>query len=146
MPLQSLADEIIRLSEQRTSTPVLVTSSYLSLRQRFLLELVGALANRTPRSLRIDWYRRIPGYFSLIGDRLALAQTARNNRALDSLMSGHEPKPVIQITASIGRPGGAGRDLVIGLCDENLELPPWTTPIRLGGTPSEFLALQSSAK
>ena len=143
MPLRELADEILRLSEHRASTPVLVTPSYLSFRQRFFLELVRTLANKTDRSIRIDWYRRMPGYFSFIGDSLASLRVSRDNRALARLMSQHcgnvgpsvGSAAKIQIAATIARPGGAERDLVVGLCDHRLELPPWTTPIRLGSKP-----------
>lgn len=145
MPLQQLADEIIRLSEQHAVTPVLVTPRYLSLREPFFLELVGTLADKTPRSIRIDWYRVIPGVLGLIGHRVAVARAARINRKLSSLMSQRDATAMVQVTASIARPGGIRRDLSIGLCDQRLELPTWTAPIRLGGSPSVTPALQSTA-
>ena len=83
MPLRPLADEILRLSERYNSTPVLVTPSYLSLRQQFFVELVGTLFKKTNRSVRIDWYRGMPTLFSLVGDRIAAVHAARMNRALD---------------------------------------------------------------
>lgn len=144
MPLRQLADEIIRLSERYRSTPVLVTPSHFSLRKQFFLELVGTLAEKTDGSIRIDWYRGMPSLFSLVGDRIASAHAASMNRALASLTSGREPTADIQITGLIARPSGVGRDLVIGLCDQHLTLPPWTTPIRLGASPAELLPLQSS--
>jgi hypothetical protein len=140
MPLHELADEIIRLSQRHVSTPVLVTPSYLSLRQRFFIELVGTLAEMSHRSIRIDWYRGVPGLFSLMGHRVASLRVNRINRALDSK---RPPSAAIQITASIARPNGDRQDLVVGLCDQRLELPAWTTPIRLGGSPNELSALQS---
>ena len=145
MPLRQLADEIIRLSERHRSTPVLVTPNYLSLRTRFFLELVGTLVEKTDRSIRIDWYRGMPSLFSLVGDRIASAHAARMNRALDSLMSGRGATANIQITGLIARPAGVERDLVIGVCDQHLALPTWTTPIRLAASPTELYALQSSA-
>lgn len=139
MPLRQLADEIIRLSERYRSTPVLVTPTYLSLRKRFFLELVGTLVEETDRSIRIDWYRGIPSLFSLVGDQIASAHAASMNRTLASLMSGHEATAKIQITGLIARPGGMERDLVIGLCDQQLALPTWATPIRLGTSPTQQL-------
>ena len=144
MPLDQLADEIIRLSQRNASTPVLVTPHYLSLRQQFFLELVGALVEKTSRSIRFDWYRDMPGLFGLVSHRIALARASRINRVLKSCLSQRELTAAIQITASITRPGGLHRDLSIGLCDQRLELPSWTTPIRLGSSPSELAALQST--
>jgi hypothetical protein len=147
MPLQQLAEEIIRLSQRRASTPVLVTPKYLSLRKRFFLELIGTLAANTERSMRIDWYRPMPGNFSLVGDWIAAARVSITNRAIASMMagkaSGNSCICRIQVTASIGRPGGISRELVIGLCDERLELPPWASAIRLGGSPEQSFTLQS---
>jgi len=48
------------------------------------------------------------------------------------------PKAAVQITASIARPGGKTRDLVIGLADMRQKLPDWTTAIWLGTSPSEI--------
>jgi hypothetical protein len=138
MPLRQLADEIIRLSERYRSTPVLVTPSYLSLRKRFFLELVGTLAEITDRPIRIDWYRGMPSLFSLVGDRIASAHAASMNRALASLTSGRGATADLQITGLIARPSEVERELVIGLCDQRLALPTWTTPIRLGTSPSEL--------
>jgi hypothetical protein len=139
MPLRPLADEIVHLSHRNVSTPVLVTPSYLSLRKRFFLELVGSLAEISQRSIRIDWYRGVPGLFSLIGHRVASARSARINRALSSngRASNRRASAAIQVTASISRPSRDRRELVIGLCDQRLELPAWTTPIRLGASPDE---------
>ncbi len=145
MPLRQLADEIIRLSERHRSTPVLVTPDYLSLRTRFFLELVAALVEKTDRPIRIDWCRGIPSMFSLVGDQIARAHAARMNRALESLMSGREATASVQITGLIARAGGVERDLVVGVCDQHLILPTWTTPIRLAASPTELHGLQSSA-
>jgi hypothetical protein len=143
MPLEELADEIIRLSEHCASTPVLVTPSYLSLRLPFFAELAGALADKTGRPIRIDWCRPMPNCFSLIGDSFASARAARVNRALRSRLSGRRSTAALQLTSSIARPGGVRRDLVVGLCDHRVSLPPWTTAIRLGGTPDAPPFLQS---
>jgi hypothetical protein len=145
MPLQEIADEIIRLSQHRGSTPVLVTPSYLSLRRRFFLELIETLAGKSAQSIRIDWYRPMPGLFTFIGDRIASARAARINRSLEAVMAGRESTASIQITASIARPGGRHRKLVIGLCDHRLQLPTWTTKIRLGGSPDEWSDIQTAA-
>jgi hypothetical protein len=147
MPLRPLADEIVHLSHRNVSTPVLVTPSYLSLRKRFFLELVGSLAEISQRSIRIDWYRGVPGLLSLISHRLASVRSARINRALSSncRTSNCRTNAAIQVTASIGRPSRDRPELVIGLCDQRLDLPAWTTPIRLGASPDELSALQSAS-
>lgn len=46
----------------------------------------------------------------------------------------------VQITASIARPGGKNRDLVIGLSDARQKLPNWTTAIWLGTSQAEIKA------
>ena len=145
MPLRHLADEIIRLSERHGSTPVLVTPHYLSLRDAILPGIGRCAAEKTDRSIRIDWCRGIPSLFSLVGDQIARAHAARMNRALGSLMSGRAATANIQITGLIARPGGVERGLVIGVCDQHLTLPTWTTPIRLAASPTELHGLQSSA-
>jgi hypothetical protein len=50
----------------------------------------------------------------------------------------------LQITATIARPGGPTRDLVIGLSDARQELPPWTTAIWLGSSPQEIQRLRAA--
>lgn len=134
MPLHQLADEIVRLNEQHRSTPVLVTPRYLSLRKSFFVDLVVTLFEKTGRSIRIDWCRGMPSPFSLVGDRIASVRAARMNRALASLTSiGATAR--FQINGLVARPSGVGGDLVIGICDQQLTLPGWATPIRLGASP-----------
>jgi hypothetical protein len=134
--LQPIAREIVRLSEQRALTPVIVTPRYLSLRPIFLLELSGALAAHTDRVIRIDWCRRVPTAWSLIGDYLARQQARAINRELWQRWKHREKGVTLQITASIARPGGAQRQLVIGWCSDDFRLPSWTIPIRLSGEPA----------
>lgn len=141
MPLRKLADEIIRVSSQQASTPVLVTPSYLSLRKRFFVELIDALAETSGRSIRIDWCHGVPGPMSLISHRIANFHARRINRAVARR---HPSSAEVQVTASIGRPGRERPDLVVGICDAGQELPAWTTPIRLGASPAELSTLQSS--
>ena len=144
MPLRQLADEILRLGRQG-STPVLVTPSYLSLRHRFFVELATTLAAKTDRSIRIDWCRGVPSLFSLVGDRIASLDASRLNRALSKGMASDNVLARIEITSSIARPGASDQNLVIGLCDQQLSLPAWTTSIRLGPTPAGHSTLQSFA-
>lgn len=134
-PLQPIAREIVRLSEERALTPVIVTPPYLSLRAIFLVELSRAIAEHTDRPLRIDWCRRVPKATSLIGDVVAQLQARAINRKL--LQAANHPRSAatLQITASIARPGGPHRHLVIGWCCEDSQLPAWTVPIELSGEP-----------
>ena len=153
MPLTQLAEEIIRVSQWDHSTPVLVTPSYLSLRRQFFVELVKSISAKTNRRIRIDWQRRLPGYFTLIGDAWASWEVRWHNRALAALSRGSATTASIQITASIARPKrveqdvdqgrDTDQDLVVGLSAPHLELPPWATPIRLGGSPRPAATLQS---
>ncbi|MGI9469449.1 MAG: hypothetical protein ACR2OA_20175 [Rubripirellula sp.] len=50
----------------------------------------------------------------------------------------------VQITATIARPGGQGRDLVIGLSDARQKLPNWTTAIWLGTSAQEVERWQAA--
>ncbi|MGI9470164.1 MAG: hypothetical protein ACR2NZ_01440 [Rubripirellula sp.] len=146
MPLDSIVTEILQLSERRASTPVLVTPAYLSFRGDFFLELVTAVGRQSSRRVRLDWYRGMPGPMTILADRVASRRVNRINRQLSAQSADPAESAYMQITAAIGRPGGSKRDLVIGLADARLELPGWTTPIRLGATPGELVALQSSSK
>ena len=173
MPLQQIAQQIITLADKQASTPVLVTPPYLSFRQQFYVELTQELGRHTSRTVRIDWYRELPGLRTLISDQLAAWHVKSINRMLRTqdgrrsakapktpstgershssvelvqpvhdpvaeLARTGSPKAALQITASIGRPGGKTRDLVIGLADVRQKLPDWTTAIWLGTSQSEI--------
>ena len=173
MPLQQIAQQIITLADRRASTPVLVTPPYLSFRHQFYLELTQELSRHTERTVRIDWYRGLPGFRTLISDQLAAWHVKSINRVLRTqgdpgsanapetpstgershtsvelgqpdhdpfaaLAQTGSPKAAVQITASIARPGGKTRDLVIGLADVRQQLPDWTTAIWLGTSQSEI--------
>jgi hypothetical protein len=144
-PLQPIAREILRLSEERAVTPVIVTPRYLSLRPIFLVELSGALAAHTDRALRIDWCRHVPSAWTLLTDHLDRLQARRINRRLRQTSKSRGSEATLQITASIARPGGAHRQLVIGWCSEDFTLPPWTVPIRLSGEPSSVRPLRAAS-
>ncbi len=137
MPLHSFADEIIRLSQRHASTPVMVTDRRVSLRDEFFAELVAALTEKTNRSIRFDWCQRMSGPLDFLCNRLARSRSVRLNRRLAALMIDRDQTARIELTASIGRPGGIERDLIIGLCNNVIELPPWTTAIHLGGSPEK---------
>lgn len=124
--LRELARQIVRLSDEHGSTPVLVLPPYLSLRRPFYESLVAELSEQTQRPIRFDWCRPTTGLTAAISDRVAQFRAARLSRSISRVTDA-----VFVLTASIARPGGPRRDLVIGLCDEQLPLPPWTTPIRI---------------
>ena len=136
-PLAELAQTIVRLSDHHGSTPVLVTPGYLSLQPPFFAALASEICGRTGRSVRFDWHRRGGGPAAVLADWWAQWNVARINRTLRAvaLADGAEPpmRCEIALTATIGRPGGIHRHLVIGWCDEGSELPGWVTPIQLSG-------------
>jgi hypothetical protein len=134
--LHPLANVIVWLSEQRGVTPVIVTPKYLTLRPIFLVELAKSLHQQVDRSIRIDWYRHVPTGWSLVGDQWARWQAQHINRSLRRAFREDDRQVTLQITASIARPGGVNRELVIGWCDELSLLPAWTRPIQLAGSPS----------
>ena len=129
MPLTPLANTIVRLSQQHGTTPVIVMPGYLELRHEFFLALANTLQSTTERAVRVDWCTSETFAGRLLGNSLAGFRARWLNRTL--VNSGTENLRV-QLTATIARPGGLERDLVIGLCDQSHELPPWTTAIRIG--------------
>ena len=181
MPLQQIAHHIITLADKRASTPVLVTPPYLSFRPQFFVELTREIAKHTDRSIRLDWYRGLPGVRSIVSDQVAAWQVKSVNRILRktfftrvhaSIELGHgrvcessipvtnpassisngEVKPrllveqgaKVQITATIARPGGKSRDLIIGLSDVRQRLPDWTSAIWLGTSAEEVKRWQAA--
>jgi hypothetical protein len=130
-PLDWLAQTVVRLSDQRASTPVLVTPRYLSLRKPFFIELVRTLSQLSNRPIRVDWYRRVPSVISLGSDAAARLWLSGINRTIASIAPPDQPIGMMQITATISRPGGIFRDLVVGWCDDQLPLPAWATAIHL---------------
>lgn len=146
MPLQSLATEIVRLSERHALTPVLVMPSYLSLREAFFIELCTALSQQTQRPIRIDWL--LPQTLGMLKTPIDLIRTpmtqrriARMNRQLHAV---HAATASIQVTATIARPASLNQSLVIGCCAQHQTLPDWTIEIRLGASPEHSSALQSA--
>lgn len=134
MPLRQLSTEIIRLTQPAVQTPVLVTPGFLSVRPAFLIALIAALAEQTDRTIRIDWLRTGTGLRGVVGDRIAAIQAARVNRTLAAVLSNRHTTASIQLTASIGRPGGRDHGLVIGICQDDQPLPSWAAPIRLAAS------------
>lgn len=139
MSLLPLADQIVRLSQAGSSTPVLVLPTYLSLRDRFLQELADAVSRSSDRGLQVEWLRAgSGGIFQLLGDYRVRWQVRRMNRRLQRRGPSHaaEPAPIlasIHVTASIGRPTRNPGPIVLGLAGERDELPLWAAPIRIGG-------------
>lgn len=121
-----LASEILRLNDRGGLTPVLVTPTYFSLRSPFFLALATKLAHESARSVRIDWYRPSFDFSERMAEPLARLFVKRLNRSLLAVTDAR-----MEITSSIGRPGGPQRELVIGYCRESAELPPWAAPILL---------------
>ena len=102
--LDPLAKAIVRLSQQRGVTPVIVTPNHWTLRPIFFIEMAKSLQTQVDRSLRIDWCRPVPTAWSLFGDQLARRQARRINRALQRAMKSCAHDVSLQITASVARP------------------------------------------
>jgi len=141
MPLQQLARQIWSIRKGATSTPVIVTPSFLTLQTPFFVALATELAAFDQRQVRFDWYRGMPGAFSFGGDWLAGRKTAAINRSFASVLQPIGLATSMRITAAIGRPSGSqlsstspSQDLVIGISADRHELPTWTTPIRLASS------------
>jgi hypothetical protein len=134
MPLQQLARQIVKINKRATATPVLVTPSFLSLQPPFFAALAVELAGFQRCSIRFDWYREIPGTLDLGGYWLDRRKASQVNRVLrgDSRRSGIDA--AIQLTATIGRPAKSASHFLVGISTDELDLPAWTTAVRLGTT------------
>jgi hypothetical protein len=133
--LKPIASEMVRLCDQRALTPVIVSPKYLALRPIFLVELCHAVLDHAERGVRIDWCRPMPSARTLLSDQLARVEARAINRHLKRLSKQRSQDVRLQITASIARPGGANRQLVIGWCGDDFKLPPWAAAIELSGEP-----------
>lgn len=137
--LSRLAEMIVWLSDEQGSTPVIVLPEHLSLRPPFFIQLAGELAGRlgntAQRPIRFDWCQTPQRFFARSRARWARLQAKRLTAMLASqndVAGERGVGPVtVEVTASIGRPGGQRRDLVIGVCEASLDLPAWTTAIRI---------------
>ncbi|QDT05586.1 hypothetical protein K227x_39870 [Rubripirellula lacrimiformis] len=147
MSLEPLANRIVEICRSGDTTPVLVTPKYLSFRPAFYQQFVAVLAQRSGRTVRIDWLRTETGIMAMISDTMAMQDAKRITRMLRKRCSADHS---IELTSSIGRPRSAtassldgrqrntaNRDdaLVIGLCHVGQPLPEWVTPIPLGERP-----------
>jgi hypothetical protein len=134
MPLQQLARQIVKINKRATATPVLVTPSFLSLQPPFFAALAVELAGFQRCAVRFDWFREIPGALHLGGYWLDRRKASQVNRVLrgDSRRSGIDA--AIQLTATIGRPAKSASHFLVGISTDKLELPAWTTAVRLGTT------------
>jgi hypothetical protein len=136
MSLAALAQQITTIAARGETTPVVVTPTYLSLRSRFVAGLACELIRQDAvRSVQIDWccgHRRTL-------HRHWLRRQAKRSRSLlgQSMLEARGSCDVhrqasIAITSVIARPPAEQGKLVVGLCNDQLELPRWTTAIRLG--------------
>jgi hypothetical protein len=134
MPLQQLARQIVKINKRATATPVLVTPSFLSLQPPFFAALAVELAGFQRCAVRFDWYREIPGALHLGGYWLDRRKASQVNRVLrgDSRLS--DIDAAIQLTATIGRPAKSASHFLVGISTDELDLPAWTTAVRLGTT------------
>lgn len=137
MPLQQLADQIVAIHDRGQSTPVLVTPSYLSFRPAFYVALAAQLTlhpviNRRRRPIRFDWYRDLPGAWSLLGHRSATAKVIRVNQLLARHLQPVDVTATMRTTVAIGLP--VEHKLIVGISSEQDELPGWTTAVRFATT------------
>ena len=130
-----LVDQIFQAIERDAATPVLVTPPHLQFLPAFFVDLGAALLDRTPRRIRIDWYRDSSNLRNLLSDTAAKWREKRIQRCLARCHPDATERLRLQITHSIGRPGGPLRPLTIGWCRDGLELPAWTLPIHLATEP-----------
>lgn len=131
-PLRQLTGQFVKIHRRAATTPVLVTPTYLSLRPPFFVALAAEIREFCRLPIRFDWCREIPGVFQFAGHVLVNRQAGQINRALANDSQLIDIDAAMQITATIGRPS-ADRFL-IGISTDQIELPPWTTAVRLATT------------
>lgn len=137
MPLQQLADQIVAIYDRGQSTPVLVTPSYLSFRPAFYVALAAQLTlhpllNHYRPPIRFDRYRELPGAWSLLVNRFAVAEVIRVNQQLARHLQPVDVMATMRTTVAIGRP--VENKLIVGISSDQHELPGWTTAVRLATT------------
>src|SRR5690606_24727034 len=135
------------IESRRGMTPVLVIDHALVLADEFYIGLCNAVAQRAGRPVRLDL---LPGHRLAPRWSVAAAVTRLTGGPwLPPLLASAIFSPMrklflkrltrrlperarIESTAAVARPGGALRELVIGLAGPGDELPPFAQQIALG--------------
>lgn len=137
--LVPLIEAIIDLADRRGKTPVLVTPVRVTLQPIFFSELATALWQPLQRPIRFDWCRQFGSGVSFLSDRFAKKRTAKINRSLRRSAAVASGVYSMQIAAMIGRPGGNQRHFVVGIDEDQQELPDWCTAIHLASAPTTMI-------
>lgn len=145
-PLAPLAELICRLEQQRCLTPVLVCPPQVVLADAFYVRLCQAAIEESGRNVRLDllpnhwlaplgdwWKPHHAGSTATAWLPVAVAgPLIRPTRklAINRLAKQLPPQASIEATATVARPSGQLRDLVIGLAGAADQLPSFAEPVR----------------
>ncbi|TWT76527.1 hypothetical protein CA13_70220 [Planctomycetes bacterium CA13] len=155
MSLRRLAVELIRMSRHESTTPVLVTPVEITLRADFYAALAKDIASEGGCGTRFDLVSPVGGFLQAARNILASWNVRRINRTLRQCNAKGLPVE-LALTANIARPASIDnfassdqndaqsvRPIVVGICHGLADLPKWTSPIHLTGSPNSETSLQS---
>ncbi len=144
--LLPLAELVCRLEQQRGLTPVLVCPTRVVLADAFYVGLCEAVIAESGRAVRLDL---LPGHLlAPFGNRFAdlvprrpnaawlpvplAARLAKSTRRLSihRLTKQLPDQASLEATATVARPNGRLRDLVIGLAGPTDQIPSFAEPVR----------------
>jgi hypothetical protein len=141
--LEPLANIVCQLELQRGMTPVLVSDPRIVLADAFYVELCKAVSEKSGRPVRLDFlpghqlaWSGTPRAASVCGPWLpasiaSMIFSPLRSRFLKRLGKKLPVRSRLEATVAVARPGGALRELVIGLAGPKDELPKFARPISL---------------
>lgn len=127
--LDALVTEIIRLGDRQVTTPVLLVPPDWELRVPFFVALAGGLVRHGRRPVRFDWYQPTDGWFGRVTEWRTQRFVKRLNRMLALLVP--SPSAWMEVTDTIGKPTGVGRERIVGYGTVAAELPAWATAVEI---------------
>lgn len=127
--LEALVGEILRLGDRQATTPVLLVPRDWELRGPFFVALAGGLVRQGRRPVRFDWYQPADGWFGRVAEWRTQRFVKRLNRMLALLVP--PPSAWMEITDTIGKPTGFGRERIVGYGTVAAEWPAWATAVEI---------------
>lgn len=127
--LDALVTEIIRLGDRQATTPVLLVPRDWELRIPFFVALAGGLVRHGGRPVRFDRYHTSDAWFERVVEWRTRRFVKRLNRMLELLVPA--PSAWMEITDTIGKPNGLGRERIVGYGTLAAELPAWATAVEI---------------
>ena len=133
--LRPLAAQLVDMADRRGITPVLTLEPGLSLAPEFFGCLADTLASQVDRQIRFDLVVSAERWIGGPRRWLALREAARLSTVMPASAS-------VSVGATVGRPGGQGRPLVIGIAKDKIELPIWAQRVAVRTRPTDLRDIQ----